>query len=221
MISNIKEKVLIVIIVILLLFLGSAYYSNFTINKDLSNTLLSLNLLEQKFDKEINDKNEEISYQNQIIISKEQALKNGLLEIEELKRNKKIESKVIFKTETKIDTVYVPFNKDTIGNTLLGSLNYFKYKEKDNWYSFSGSSSDKGITLYDMTINNEYSLLISDRKMGLFKPSVPSVTLTNKNPYTTTIQMNNVKINYNKPFYKKEWFWFVSGFATSQILIKN
>ena len=98
--ARLKEKKLIVIIVILLLFLGSAYYSNFNIKKNLSNTLLSLNLLEQKFDKEINEKNEEISYQNQIIISKEQALKNGLLEIEEIKNNKNIDSKVIFKTQT-------------------------------------------------------------------------------------------------------------------------
>lgn len=221
MIDKMKEKILIVIIVILLLFLGSSYYNNYLMDKNLSNTLLSLDLLEQKFDTEINEKNQQIATQNQIILSKEQAIKSGLIEIEDLKNNKRIQTKVVFRTETKIDTIYVPFNKNSDRDNLLGSLDYFNYKEKDNWYNFSGSASDKGISIYEMTFKNEYSLLLSDKKMGLFKPSVPVVTLTNKNPYTKTIDMRNVQITYQKPFYKKEWFWFLAGFTTSQVLIKN
>jgi len=185
-------------------------------------TIADLN--NQKFKSEINKQGEEIAVQNQLILSKDEALENNLLEIEELKKYKNIKSKTTFETITKTDTVFVPFTKE-ISDTIQmpipdGFFRYFKYQEKDNWYSFSGTVSDLGVTMYEMDIKNKYSILIADKKLGLFRKAQPEILLTNENPYTSTISMNNVQVKYDVPFYKKEWFWFVLGSATTIYITK-
>ena len=74
--------------------------------------------------------------------------------------------------------------------------------------------------MYDMSITNKYSLLIADKKLGFFTKPEPQIVLTNENPYTSTISMNNVQIDYQLPFYKKEWFWFALGSATTIFITK-
>ena len=100
------------------------------------------------------------------------------------------------------------------------NFKFFDYTEKDNWFKFSGIVDSKGVSMYDVKIRNEFSLLIADEKMGLFRSSIPKVVLTNMNPYTNTVSLKNIQVIYKKPFYKKEWFWFVLG-GTATILISK
>jgi len=189
-----------------------------------ASALTIADLSNQKFKSKINKQGEEIAVQNQLILSKDEALESNLLEIEELKKYKNIKSKTTFETITKTDTVFVPY-VENITDTLImpipdGFLRHFQYQEEDNWYSFSGTVSNFGVEMYQMDIKNKYSILIADKKLGLFKKSRPEILLTNENPYTSTISMNNVQVKYDIPFYKKEWFWFVLGSATTIYITK-
>mgnify|MGYP003641118577 FL=1 len=222
--KNISDKILIIIlavIVCILLFKSCESQNDYT---RLANALEISDLNNQKFKKEITKNGVEISKQNQLILNKEEALANNLLKIEELKKFKKIKSKVSIVTNTVIDTLYIPFKEipknDSIFNKLNYNFKFFDYTEKDNWFKFSGITDSKGVSMYDVKIRNEFSLLIADEKMGLFRSSIPKVVLTNMNPYTNTVSLKNIQVIYKKPFYKKEWFWFVLG-GTATILISK
>jgi hypothetical protein len=189
-----------------------------------SNALTISDLTNQKFENEINEQGEKISFQKQLILSKQEALENNLLEIIELKKYKKIKSKTKIETLTKIDTVFVSYS-DYASDSILKPKSkifykYFNYTEKDNWYSLSGNVTEDGINMYDMQIKNKYNILIADKKLGLFRRSIPQIVLTNENPYTSTISMQNVQIQYDIPFYKKQWFWFILGSASTIYLTK-
>ena len=201
--SNYINKTLILALAIVCIIL---FYRSCEIQKDyerVASALTISDLKNQKFETELN---------------------KNLLEIEELKKYKKIQSKTTVKTVTQIDTVFVAFSENPTDSIKMpipdGFFRYFDYQEKDNWYSFSGTVSDLGLTMYDMSITNKYSLLIADKKLGFFTKPEPQIVLTNENPYTSTISMNNVQIDYQLPFYKKEWFWFALGSATTIFITK-
>ena len=223
--KNLANKVIILalLVVVCLLFLRSCQ-----LEKDynrVSSALTVADLKNQKFETELNEKGEQLATQKQLILSQEEALENNLLQIEELKKYKRIKSKTEIVTKTEIDTVYVAYepineNDSTYVPIPDGFFRNFSYTEKDDWYKFSGSVSEKGLTMNNMEIKNKYSLLIADKKLGLFSKPEPQVILTNSNPYTNTVSMNNVQIKFEKPFYKKEWFWFVLGATTTTVILK-
>lgn len=175
-------------------------------NQNLLNNIAQLNFDKQEFETTITKNKERLSSQSQIILTQKEAIKNGLIEIDRLK---KIKSKVRVVTKTKIDTVYVPYTKkiiDTVSNK-LDYRNYFDYVEPKDWFRINGYASKNGLTIDSLSVKNELSIYIADKKLGLFKKSKPSVMVLSKNPYTETVEMSNVVIKNYKPFYKKNLFW--------------
>lgn len=175
-------------------------------NKNLQNNIAQLNFDKQKFETTITKNKQQLSSQSQIILTQKEAIKNGLIQIDRLK---KIKSKVRVVTKTKIDTVYVPYTKKII-DTVSGKLdyrNYFDYVEPNDWFKINGYASKNGLTIDSLSVKNELSIYIADKKLGLFRKSKPSVMVLSKNPYTETVEMSNVIIKNYKPFYKKNLFW--------------
>lgn len=189
--------------------------------ENLLNNLSALNLENQSFQTEIQKNKEKITSQDQIIITQKQAIDNGLIEI---KRLKNIKSKVRIVTKTKIDTLFIPYTKIVKDTILLEKgfkwKNYFDYVEPNGWFALNGYASNLGVGIDSLKIKNDYSIYIADKKLNMFGKSKPEVILLNKNPYTHTIQMNNVVIEVYKPFYKKNGFWASVGFVGGLLLAK-
>jgi len=189
-------------------------------NQNLLRNIESLDITNQKFKTELNKNKEKVTSQNQIILTQQQAIDNGLIEIKKLK---KIKSKVRLVTNTKIDTVFIPYNRvvvDSSSNKPIEFRNYFDYQEPKGWYSLSGYASELGVGIDSLRVKNDYSIYIADKKLNLFGKSNPEIILLNKNPYTETIQMQNVVIKVYTPFYKKNTFWAGVGFVGGFILAK-
>jgi len=190
------------------------------VNKNLLRNIESLDITNQKFKTELNKNKEKVTSQNQIILTQQQAIDNGLIEIKKLK---KIKSKVRLVTNTKIDTVFIPYNRVVIDSSSTEPIqfrNYFDYQEPKGWYSLSGYASQLGIGIDSLRVKNDYSIYIADKKLNIFGKSNPEVILLNKNPYTETIQMQNVIIKVYTPFYKKNTFWAGVGFVGGYLLAK-
>lgn len=218
----ITSKTIIVILIGLIVFLtfrSCELKRNYQL---ISNALTLSDLTNQKFKVELNNKNEEIAFQKQVILTKDQAIKSNLLEIQDLKEYKHITSKIQVKTETKIDTIFIPYiaDSDSINKFVNPFKKHFDYTEKNNWFKLNGYASENGIVFNSISIKNKFSLIIADKKIGILGKSDPVIVLKNYNPYTETITLNNVQITYSKPFYKKEWFWFVAGITTGQLILK-
>ena len=189
-------------------------------NQNLLRNIESLDITNQKFKTELNKNKEKVTSQNQIILTQQQAIDNGLIEIKKLK---KIKSKVRLVTNTKIDTVFIPYNRVVVDSSLNKPIefrNYFDYQEPKGWYSLSGYASELGVGIDSLRVKNDYSIYIADKRLNLFGKSNPEVILLNKNPYTETIQMQNVVIKVYTPFYKKNTFWAGVGFVGGFILAK-
>jgi|TARA_R110000803_G_scaffold91886_2_gene159358 hypothetical protein len=189
-------------------------------NKNLLRNISNLDIENQRFKTEIKKNGDKINSQSQIILTQKQAIDNGLIEIDGLKR---IKSKVSVVTSTKIDTVFIPYNRvvvDSSSSSPIQYRNYFDYQEPKGWYSISGYSSKLGIGIDSLRVKNDFSIYIADKKVNLFGKSNPEVLLINKNPYTETIQMQNVIITVYQPFYKKNSFWAGVGFVGGFLLAK-
>ena len=181
--------------------------------EQLKENMESVKLDNQKFERTINLQGHEISQQRQTIVSKDEAIMLGL---EQIKGLKNIKNQVKVVTQTTFDTIYAGFEKDTTQPNELS--NKFAYKEQ--WISFKGEVLDSGVSVSDLSIKNEYTLTIADKKLGFFKKPEPSVTLVNKNPYTRTEGMTNLTIKQNQPVYKRPWVWLTLGIG-SGILISR
>lgn len=222
--EELKKKAYKSVAILSLLFLGVSVMDSCEKDKEnsnLLNNLSALNLENQSFKTEIKKNNEKLTSQDQIILTQKQAIDNGLIEIKKLKN---IKSKVRIVTKTKIDTVFIPYTKTVVDTTLLDNgfdyKNYFDYAEPKGWYSLSGFASNLGIGIDSLRIKNDYSIYIADKKLNMFGKSKPEVILLNKNPYTETIQMNNVVIKVYTPFYQKNGFWAGVGFLGGFLLAK-
>jgi len=190
------------------------------VNKNLLRNIQSLDITNQKFKTELNKNKEKVTSQNQIILTQKQAIDNGLIEIKNLK---KIKSKVRLITRTKVDTVFIPYNRVVVDSSSTEPIqfrNYFDYQEPKGWYSLSGYASQLGIGIDSLRVKNDYSIYIADKKLNIFGKSNPEVLLLNKNPYTETIQMQNVIITVYRPFYQKNTFWAGVGFFGGFLLAK-
>jgi hypothetical protein len=179
----------------------------------MKSNLQSVELDNQKFERTVNLLGQEISNQRQTIVAKDEAIMLGL---EQIKGFKNIKNQVKVVTQTTFDTIYAGFEKDTTQQNQLSNI--FAYKEE--WISFKGEVLDSGVAVKDLSIKNEYTLTIADKKLGFFKKPEPSVILLNKNPYTRTEGMTNLTIKQNQPVYKRPWVWLTLGIG-SGILISR
>ena len=139
----------------------------------------SLDITNQKFKTELNKNKEKLTSQNQIIVTQQQAIDNGLIEIKKLK---KIKSKVRLITSTKIDTIFIPYNRIVIDSSSSNQSiykSYFDYKEPKGWYSLKGYASELGIGIESLEVKNDFSIYIADKKLNLFGKSNPEVILLN------------------------------------------
>lgn len=167
----------------------------------------------EKFEVTINEQGQQIAVQEQIILSKNQALELGMQKMKGLTNYK---NQVVIKTQTKYDTIFSPYDIDST-ETLQGQVT-FTYSEP--WISFDGKLLDSGVAITDLSIKNDYVLTIADKKLGFFSKPLPVVTLLNKNPHTNTQAMTNMTIKQEQPFYKRPWVWFTFG-ITSGIIISR
>lgn len=179
----------------------------------MKDNLSSVELDKTKFERTVNLQGQEIAHQRQVIAAKDEAIMLGL---EQIKGLKNIKNQVKVVTTTEFDTIYATLERDTNEQGQITS----KFKYTEEWLSFKGEVLDTGISISDLSIKNEYTLTIADKKLGFFKKPEPTVTLINKNPYTKVEGMTNIAIKQNQPFYKRPWVWLTLG-ATSGILISR
>jgi hypothetical protein len=188
--------------------------------ESLNSVIRNLDIENQKFKTDLNKKDEKVTSQAQIIISQKEAIRNGLIEIDKLK---KIKSKVQIVTQTKVDTVYIEYYKtiiDSLNQEPFDYKNYFDYQEPKGWYSINGYATNLGIGIDSLRVKNDFSIYIADKKLNLFGKSNPEVILLNKNPYTETIKMHNIVIQVEQPFYNNKLLWAGIGFVGGVIIAK-
>ena len=157
---------------------------------------------EQVFVQTISKDKKTIAEQSQVILSQKNALNEDLLILNGFN---KVDAQVKVITQTKYDSVYVPYNiTDTI----------YKYKSfafKDEYFGIYGIAKNDGILFDSVYFKNDLTLTIGNKSKGFFRKSEPIVQVKYENPYTTTTSMNNVIIQNDLKWYDKKRNWFILG----------
>jgi hypothetical protein len=172
----------------------------------------------------INKKGEEITTQKQLLITEKQAKDMLLLENENLK---KIKSKVKVVTKTEVKEVFIPYDTTIIIHDSLYDSTFIAkgFSVNDKWYSVKGITLKKGIYIDKIAFNNEIETVIGYEKpkgiKKLWESSKPVVQVNNKNPYSSTVQMENIVIQPpKKKFYQTKGFYFLAGAVGSLMIFK-
>jgi hypothetical protein len=168
---------------------------------------------------EYKDKNDKlVSYNTTLEVNRRDLLRfNDSLrkELNDLKI-KKPTSITKFKTVTEIDSVYVYFSQKLPCDTFKYDFTY-----AEEWFSLNGTITDTNLLLSNLLIPNDWSVIVGEKKNGLFKRNEKIVAITATNPYIKTTQINNYSIKPNTPFHDKLWFkaaLLATGFVIGKAL---
>ena len=178
--------------IVLLLFCRVVYGNIKTLN-DYKIEMRKFKLENLSFEDEINERGERIISQEQIILSQKDAIEQGLLEVNRLK---KIKSQVSVVTETIIDT-FIVNHTDTIveyrnGDAFLKLPQSYLYETEH--LNFGAEISKIGLKVNNISIFNTSSVTIGYKSNGLFRKKTPVVEIQNCNPYVMTNSVGNVII---------------------------
>lgn len=159
---------------------------------------------EQVFVQKINKDKKIIAEQSQVILSEKDAINDNILILNDFR---KVKSQIKVITQTKYDSVYVPY-------TITQNDTIYKYKSfgfKDEYFGIYGLAKQDGILFDSVYFKNDLTLTIGNKSNGFFRKSEPIVQVKYENPYTTTTSMNNVIIKNDLRWYDKKRNWFVLG----------
>jgi hypothetical protein len=206
------ENILYIIIgfLIILLLLSNRRANNY------QDIISNVNLENQEFKSKSLKNGEKLYEQEQIILSQKEAIKNGLLELENLK---KIESQVKIVTVTKIDTVLIS-HIDTVIRKIDGS-DYLKlpqnYNFGNDFFNFDANIDVNGLFVNNINIYNETKINVGYKRDGFLKPLEPIVEIKNTNPYMNLTMMNNVVIEDKKGLFEDKKAWLGVGETDEQV----
>jgi len=170
--------------------------------------------------------------QEQTILSKDEAIKLGLLEMD--KRMKSVESQLSAKINVVIKEKDVPFIpngyadtsgwvRDQNGNVVrtdsISVPQNFGLSEK--WLSLNGQVTKTGLKLDSLKLTSNFKVTFGKEKSGFLKlGSKPVVQIKSDNPYLDLSSINNIVIKEKKKFYKSPLFIFGVGLASGIFLVK-
>ena len=164
---QLSKKVVIWILLIILALLGYYAIGQNSKHGNYRKQMALFDLKEQTYLETIDENGERLIEQQQIIMSQDDAIASGLLEIEKLKE---VSSQVNVVTNTIIDTIIVS-HVDTVIQEINGNA-YLKLPQKyafnDDFINFKAEINKVGLSVDNITIFNETTVTIGKEKQGLF-----------------------------------------------------
>ena len=172
----------------------------------------NLNLKAQVFNETIGKDKLRIAEQQQIILSQEDAINNGILMINDFNN---IESQVRVETRTQIDSVFIPFERVKIDSQVVYQCFDRKFKLVTDEYGIFGITKQEGVLLDSLYFDGGLAITIGTKSAGFLKKAEPVVEVKYTNPYIKTKSMQNVIIQEDLKWYdkKKSWFGIGIGFG--------
>jgi len=201
--------VVLLIAVILLVWDGCSKSAQLSLFKK---RVSNLNLKAQVFNETIGKDKLRIAEQQQIILSQEDAINNGILMINDFNN---IESQVRVETRTQIDSVFIPFERVKIDSQVVYQCFDRKFKLVTDEYGIFGITKQEGVLLDSLYFDGGLAITIGTKSAGFLKKAEPVVEVKYTNPYIKTKSMQNVIIQEDLKWYnrKRNWFGIGIGFG--------
>jgi hypothetical protein len=226
------KNIIIAILILLLGISGCSVWSNYKKLKHYEKQVNKLTIEGQSFNTIRTETGKLLAEQEQIILTQKQAIDNGWVAYLKLK---KLQSHVKVKTVTQLDSIFIPYTKDSIvmkyDTVYVDTTKHFhsikvprKFSILDEYYAIGGRVKKEGVVVDSLKIFNTMNVNIGLKSQGFFKRPKPIVMVDYDNPYVNTLGLSNIIIKDEKKFYDRKFFWFglglVSGITTTALLIK-
>jgi hypothetical protein len=212
-----KEKVQRLSIVVLLIAIILLVWDGCSKDAQLSlfkKRVANLNLKAQVFEETIGKDKLRLANQQQIILSQEDAIDNGILMMNDFKN---VTSQVSVETRTQIDSVFIPFETIKIDSQVVYQCTDRRFKLVTDEYGIFGLTKQDGVLLDSLYFDGGLSITIGTKSAGFLKKAEPVVEVKYTNPYIKTKSMQNVVIQEDLKWYDKKRNWFGIGIGVGLI----
>ena len=213
-----KQKVIAYVLMLVVILLTLQLFGNNAEFKQFKEQIARFKKSELAYQETINKEGDRVIEQEQIILSQSDAIQQGLLEIDKLKR---VNSQVHVITETVIDTIMVT-HTDTVVEVIDG-YSYLKlpqsYSFSDEFLILNAEVNEIGLNIDNISIFNESTITVGYKRGGFLKPLSPVIQIKNTNPYMQTHSVSNVVIEEKTDLLHDKRAWGAVGFVIG-ILIK-
>ena len=201
--------VVLLIAVILLVWDGCSKSAQLSLFKK---RVSNLNLKAQVFNETIGKDKLRIAEQQQIILSQNDAIDNGILTMNKFKS---VQSQVRVETRTQIDSVFIPFETIKSDTQIVYQCVDRKFKLVTDEYGIFGLTKQEGVLLDSLYFDGGLAITIGTKSAGFLKKAEPVVEVKYTNPYIKTKSMQNVIIQEDLKWYdrKRNWFGIGIGFG--------
>jgi hypothetical protein len=172
----------------------------------------NLNLKAQVFNETIGSDKRRMAEQQQIILSQNDAIDNGILTMNKFKS---VQSQVRVETRTQIDSVFIPFETIKSDTQIVYQCVDRKFKLVTDEYGIFGLTKQQGVLLDSLYFDGGLAITIGTKSAGFLKKAEPVVEVQYTNPYIKTKSMQNVIIQEDLKWYdrKRNWFGIGIGFG--------
>jgi hypothetical protein len=168
----------------------------------------NLNLKAQVFNETIGSDKRRMAEQQQIILSQNDAIDNGILTMNKFKS---VQSQVRVETRTQIDSVFIPFETIISDTQVVYQCVDRKFKLITDEYGIFGLTKQEGVLLDSLYFDGGLAITIGTKSAGFLKKAEPIVEVKYTNPYIKTKSMQNVIIKNELKWYDKKRNWFGIG----------
>jgi len=188
-----KAKYITYLLIMVVVFLSFTLIGNSKDANRFKSQMYKYKLENKEFKEDIDEKGDKILSQEQVILTQKEAIRTGLVELDNFK---KLSNQIKIVTDIKIDTIVIT-NHDTLV-TYVNGFNYLKlpvhYAYNSEFLNLDVDISVDHLSLNSINILNESKISLGYKKQGLFKPLIPVIEITNSNPYIKTNSIQNITI---------------------------
>lgn len=172
---------------------------------------------ELEYQEVVDKRGDKIIEQQQVILTQKDAIQQGVLEVDKLKR---VNSQTKIVTQVILDTIIIT-HVDTMLKFIDGN-SYLKlpqsYKFNDEFMSLDATINQVGLSLDNISIENENIITIGYKRYGFLKPLTPIIEVRNSNPYIVTQNVGNVVIKEKTDILHDKKTWGMAGFVLGVLI---
>lgn len=205
-----SNKVTTYCLILLIALLSFSLVGKHSESRDFKEQMSRFAKSELQYVEELDKNGDMLIEQEQIILTQKDAIAQGLLVIEGLK---KVKSQVVVVTNTVVDT-FIVSHIDTVVSVIDG-FSYLKlpqeYSFSNDFVGFNAEVNTVGLRVDNISILNESTITIGYVRGGLFKPLKPVIQLKNTNPYILTSSVSNIVIKEKTDLLHDKRAWGVVG----------
>jgi len=208
---QLKTRIMGVIIIFIMLFFGFRECQNRKNTDDLIADIANYKDSAQFYLLKLNGQEVEISYNKSLALENKEQLealvkKNDTL-AKLVSKFKDIKSTTIINNNTTIvgDTIKIK------GDSIPCDFKPFHVRRDSAYYNFLGTIAKNYFTIDSLTIPNKQSIVIGEKKLGLFKGKELRAEIINSNPLVKVTNIESYVVSKPKKFYQTQAFAFGVG----------